>query len=398
MPAVDATVLETSRRAPRPQSGRRSELVAPVAAVLLAVAVVACGSQAPVAVPPAPSSAGAPGSSASGLPDAGASQVVVVPSPPATPATPAPIAETSPSPTPTWATWQPDAAFVQAKDQGRVILSGGKVRVVAQAPSPVQYPAALSLDTSWTRLMQEPPRVGVDDAGRAYTDYNYALLCGPGAAAVVLYYWPATRRSVTTRAGWFVEPVSVGPNRYARTYWKPTDPTGYGRGEIMYLAEVEWPVPDRGLPWWSRPGLMNWSAKPPSTDIWTLADAINWEASGGTDIHHFYVIQAASDLTMQALADHIHSDIAAGVPVVIAARTSDGSVALPFWSVRSTQRAVNHYVTVVGYDDTAGTYTLIDTCGPSCNDRNMRAGRGIIRQSALFSLIGAESDNDGIIW
>jgi hypothetical protein len=55
-------------------------------------------------------------------------------------------------------------------------------------------------------------------------------------------------------------------------------------------------------------------------------------------------------------------------------------------------------VTVVGYDDAAKTYSVMDTCGTTCNDRNMRSGVRTMSQAGLFSLIQAESDNDGIMW
>jgi hypothetical protein len=266
------------------------------------------------------------------------------------------------------------------------------------APAPPAYPANASLDTAWTGLIQEPPRSGTDDKGTAYTDYNYSLFCGAGTGAVVLYYWPASHGAVTTTTGSYAEPVNLGPNRYAKTYWKAQDGGGYARGMILSLAEVEWPAPDQGLSWWSKPGLMNWSASPPSTDVQNLVDAINWEASGRTTLGYFYVIVPASQLTAQALLDHVHADIALGVPVVVAARTSDGTNSLPYWYVKPTRSAVNHFVTIVGYDDAAGTYSVMDTCGTTCNDRNTRAGVGTIGQAALYSLILAESDDDGIMW
>ena len=40
----------------------------------------------------------------------------------------------------------------------------------------------------------------------------------------------------------------------------------------------------------------------------------------------------------------------------------------------------------------------MDTCGLTCNNRNVRGGVGNISQSALFALIRVESDNDGILW
>ncbi len=316
--------------------------------------------------------------------------------------TPVPTAGPTPTNPPTipeaGASWRPDAVLMQAKNEGRVALdSAGRAAILESAPTPA-YPVAAALDTHWSGLIQEPPRTGTDDKGVAYTDYNYALFCGAGAAAVTLYYWPATRPAVTTRAGYFAEPVNLGTNRYARTYWKAQDSGGYGRGMIMHLAVSQWPVPDRNQSWWPRPGLMNWDAHPPSTYVQNLVDGINWEASGQTRLNFFYVIAPASRLTAAALHDHVRADITLGVPVVIAARTSDGKYSLPFWRVKSAKSAVNHFVTVVGYDDKAGTYTVMDTCGTTCNDRNLRAGARTMSQAALFALIQAESDDDGIIW
>jgi hypothetical protein len=297
------------------------------------------------------------------------------------------------------ASWQPDPVLAAAKADGRVTIdSAGHAVILGVAPPAKDYPAAKALDTRWTGLIQEPPRTGVDDKGTAYTDYNYALFCGAGTAAVVLYYWPASHDAVTTKAGYFVEPVNLGANRYARTYWKATGAGGYGRGMILYLATAEWPAPDRNQTWWPRPGLMNWDAHPPSTYVQNLVDGINWEASGATRLNYFYVIVPASQLTADALRDYVHADIGLGRPVVIAARTSDGTHSLPNWSTKPAKSAVNHFVTLVGYDDTAGTYTVMDTCGITCNDRNMRAGVRTISQSSLFSLIQAEVDDDGIMW
>ena len=321
--------------------------------------------------------------------------------------TPTETAAPTPGPTPTnppvipaaGASWQPDPVLAAAKAEGRVTIdSAGHAVILNAAPPARAYPAAAALDTRWTGLIQEPPRTGVDDKGTPYTDYNYSLFCGSGTAAVVLYYWPATHNAVTSKAGYFAEPVNLGANRYARTYWKAQDAGGYGRGMILYLATAEWPGPDRNQTWWPRPGLMNWDAHPPSTYVQNLVDGINWEASGASRINYFYVIVPASQLTAAALLDHVHADIGLGVPVVIAARTSDGSHSLPNWSTKPAKSAVNHFVSLVGYDDTAGTYTVMDTCGLTCNDRNTRAGARTISQTSLFSLIEAEVDDDGIMW
>jgi hypothetical protein len=313
--------------------------------------------------------------------------------------TPLPPAPRTAAPTQTDRPWQQDPAFLRDKLEGRVVLDAqGEVVILSSLPGPRDYPSTRSLDTSWTGLIQEPPRVGTDDHGKPYTDWNYSLFCGAGAGTVVLYYWKATRKVVTTTAGTFTEPVNVGTNRYASTYWGSQSAGGYGRGMVMYMAEVEWPTIDQGLSWWKRPGLMNWDARPPSTDVPNLIDAVNWEASGRTRLNYFYVAVPASKLTPQDLLAHVHTDISMGVPVVVAARTSNNQVSLPFWRVKPTKSAVNHFITIVGYDDNAGTYTVIDTCGVSCSDSNTRSGVSTVSQATLYALILAESDDDGIMW
>jgi hypothetical protein len=53
---------------------------------------------------------------------------------------------------------------------------------------------------------------------------------------------------------------------------------------------------------------------------------------------------------------------------------------------------------VVGYDDTAKTYSVMDTCGPGCNSTGLAVGVRTISQAALWTLMRAETDDDGIIW
>jgi hypothetical protein len=295
--------------------------------------------------------------------------------------------------------WRPDAALVAAKNQGRVTIVGGQVVVVDTPPAPVNYPASAKLDTRWTSRIQEPPPKGKDDHDVAYFDSTYAVLCGPGAATVVLYYWSNSYGNVTTKSGTFTEPVNIGKSWRASTFWVARDEGGYGRGMIMYIAMEAWPEQNKNKSWWSRPGLMNWSNRPPSTEVPNMVDLLNWEASGHQGVSYFYVSTPSSELTQQTLLDHVHSDINAGVPVLIAAAASNGTVALPNWSVTSRiSHSTNHFVTVVGYDDRAGTYDVMDTCGYHCNTLDERGSVRSIRQIDLFTLIMAESDADGIIW
>lgn len=302
-----------------------------------------------------------------------------------------------PRPTP-GSSWQPDPAFFAAKMSGRVGRDAAGQATLLEAAATPSYPTADSLNTSWSGLIQEPPRTGTDDRGAAYTDFNYSGLCGAGAAAVTLYYWPASVAAVKTRAGSFTEPINWGSPYHATTYWKATGPNGYGRGMIMYLSETLLPTPDKGASWWQLPGLIDWTARPAATNVANLTDGLNWEASGGKRLDYFYVAVPASSLKLADLQAFVRADIGLGVPMIVAARTSNGTVALPFWSVKSTARAVNHFVAIVGYDDAARTFSVMDTCGTTCNDKNTRGGVRAMSQSDLFALIVSESDNDGVIW
>jgi hypothetical protein len=144
--------------------------------------------------------------------------------------------------------------------------------------------------------------------------------------------------------------------------------------------------------------MIDWTTRPAATYVANLTAGVNWEASGGSKLDYFYAAVPASSLSQADLQVFVHTDIHYGVPVIIAARTSNGTYALPYWNVESTSRAVNHFVTIVGYDDTAGTYSVMDTCGTTCNDKNVRAGVKSMSQAAVFALIMAESDDDGVIW
>src|ERR1700690_3844374 len=119
-------------------------------------------------------------------------------------------------PTPRDHPWTADPALILAKNEGRVSVdAAGLVEISTAAPQPRTYATAAVLPTVWSGFIQEPPTSGRDDSGAAYVDYNYKLLCGPGTAAVVLYYFPASHVAVTTRSATFREPVNLGRYRYA---------------------------------------------------------------------------------------------------------------------------------------------------------------------------------------
>jgi hypothetical protein len=67
------------------------------------------------------------------------------------------------------------------------------------------------------------------------------------------------------------------------------------------------------------------------------------------------------------------------------------SVHLPNWPANAP-----HSITIVGYDDTAGTYTYVDTCGPHCSGGGTAGSVYTVSQSTMYSLI--HSHPEGIVW
>lgn len=297
-----------------------------------------------------------------------------------------------------------DQAFVIAKEQGRVrVHPDGHVEILATAPA-VSYQSSVQLDTSWTGSVWEPQGSGKDDSGAPYTDNNYWNFCGPGATAVALWYWPngyIFDTSTTLPLAQYSEPNKKLAT-WAATSWKGADSVSNGRGAIMYLAEYEWPAPDLSLWTWS--GVIDWASSYPNdgTPVDRIRDALNWEISGETSQSPTSVtgpyawMPYSAGLTQSALHTYVQRDIAGqGTPLVANVATSSGRYNLQNWGKRGS---VNHSITIVGYDDSKGTYTYIDTCGPGCNNSGAPAGVYHVSQQTLWALLGAETDHDGIIW
>jgi hypothetical protein len=275
-----------------------------------------------------------------------------------------------------------DAGWTSAKVRNAVHrTANGSFAVRTELPV-AALPSVKRLVTAVTQLVVEPPGSGVDDRGMSFVDANYWNFCAPGGATVAAYYFGSTR--VTGQAaGYFVEPY--GPAR-VRTYWASADTaSGYatkGRAYLMYLAEQVFP------PGWATPGLAEFSYYP--TTGATLADtrdAINWEISGHAPgwASWYYAVQPAGGTRFSE--SQLHSDVtwAIGydnVPIVAAVNTGY----LPNWS-----RALGHTIAIVGYDDVAGTYTYLDTCGKLCNGSagNRNGGIYTIGRRALYQAIAA---------
>jgi hypothetical protein len=193
-----------------------------------------------------------------------------------------------------------------------------------------------------------------DDAGYCYIDRNYWNFCGPGAAANALQYWG--KNINTYAAGYYNEPSQSVYHTSQNTYWTSSD---HNRSYLMYIA-MQTDPPSFG----NWPGLPNYSTYPTGgSTLIDMRDVLNWEASGhgtlGNWSTYFYARVSSSGLTSGTLNNDVSADIDSGAPVVAEVMTQD----LPNWP---SSKSLVHFVTIVGYDNVASTYTYVDSCGTAC--------------------------------
>ena len=193
-----------------------------------------------------------------------------------------------------------------------------------------------------------------DDAGTPYGgstgNTDFFRMCGPGAADVALWYWPAPFNAL---------PSNTVTDHGVTTTWK-------SERWRAYMTQLAWQIQ---WPGWLHPGMQDQTIYPSAgTTLYGMQGGLNWEASGenpNTWLNYFYVIvwnNAQEQPSDQAnFHSRVVSDIASSsVPVVAEVNAN----MLPNWQRTGMNR---HYITILGYDDTAGTYTYTDTCGKSTN-------------------------------
>lgn len=278
-----------------------------------------------------------------------------------------------------------DPTWVALKNANRISRLGSGEVVVLPAPMAVPAVATASLSTSVTARIVESQGNLYDDLHHALTDSNYWNFCTAGGSDVALYYFKPG--NVTGWApGYFSEPY--GPH-VSTTYWANSDTgtssdtsNGYatkGRAYLMYLAEQVRP------PSYSTPGILNFSSYPTTGgSITDVRDALNWEASshGSNWSTYFYIWRGTSGLSQATLLANVTWDIAAGAATVVDLNTYVSSTYhLPNWT-----RNVGHTVAIVGYNNTAGTYTYLDTCGVACGSTS-NGGTHAVAQSTMYQLI-----------
>jgi hypothetical protein len=418
---------------------------------LAGVALFAAGSAAPAPSPSPASTAGEPLAFASGA-GATPSELVVPgtlyqsPSPGDTPGPTFPPLDlfVTPSPAPARGALPTDPSdrrdprrplpvqsmdWLTLKAAGRIAIVDRGVAVLPARSDPLldqssglPLPDKRTLDLGWTRWVVEPFGYGHDAKGNYYSNLNYWNLCGDGAMTVALWYWQQLtgHPDVTGTAGYFLDPYGAeavpwpanGPNVPASkgalvgTYWSGSDAvsgfTAHGRGFVMYMSMSARPATwqSSGFAVFAKDGKALYpTLGTPRTNIQA---GLNWEVSGHDnaswpEAYYASVIRPdptlARDLTAAVMLD-VGRD---GVPVIGAVDTYN----LPNWQNGSATPHIRHAVAIVGYDNTSNppTFTYLDTCGHSCNNRggNQNGQIHVIAQSQMVLAI-KNTVGSGFVW
>lgn len=256
----------------------------------------------------------------------------------------------------------PTNGFYNVLYKGKVGWSSG---LYLKVPTP---PAIRTLDTTVVAEIVEPRGSGSDALGHSYTDKNYWNFCAPGATTAALSFFGS--HATSWPAGYFEEPY--GPYRI-KTYWDDAHSHAY----LMHIAEQVQP------PNFTTPGLPSFSTYPTTgSSLHDTRDVLNWEASNhaSTWKTFFYEDVAGSTVSATTLHNDVRRDVFGGHAVVADVNTAY----LPNWS-----RSLGHAIAIVGYDDSAGTYAYVDTCGAACNGSSQATNGGVwhISQSRMHTAI-----------
>lgn len=319
--------------------------------------------------------------------------------------------------------------WLTQKAAGRIAILDRGVAVLPERSDPLldqssglPVPDKRTLDLTWTRWVVEPFGYGHDAKGSYYSNLNYWNLCGDGAMTVALWYWQQLtgHPDVTGTAGYFLDPYASeavpwpakGPSLPSSkgaligTYWSGSDSVSgfkaHGRGFVMYMSMSAQPATwqSAGFAVFAKDGKALYpTLGTPRTNIQA---GLNWEVSGHDpaswpDAYYASVIRPdptlARDLTAAVMLD-VGRD---GVPVIGAVDTYN----LPNWQNGAATPHIRHAVAIVGYDNTANppTFTYLDTCGKSCNNRggNQNGQIHVIAQSQMVLAI-RNTVGSGFVW
>ena len=146
----------------------------------------------------------------------------------------------------------------------------------------------------------------------------------------------------------------------------------------MHIAEQVSP------PSFSAAGLPSFSTYPTTgSSLGDIRDVLNWEASNhATGWSAFFYEKISASVSAATLHADIARDVTGNHGVVVTVDTTY----LPNWS-----RGLGHAIAIVGYDDSAGTYAYVDTCGKACNGSAQATNGGVwhVSQSKMHTAIAA---------
>ncbi len=252
-------------------------------------------------------------------------------------------------------------------------------------PAPLAYTLPTSInhiDRVWEPSDGNHPNNGPntsskDDAGKNYaTDTSFFDLCGPGAVTVALAYWPGMPITMSSAN-------VLDPTKNVTTSWTSNRYRGY----LLYLA---WQIQPPG---WNSPGLMDTTHYQSwGTTLQAIRDGLNWEISGhdqSTWANRYYTLtywgnegSSQPTQTPQILHAQVVDDVYFNSVPVIAEVNAQ---LLPTWN---TNRSINHFVTIIGYNDSTSTYYYTDTCANSTNcGSSFDGGVHTVSQSQMWKAI-----------
>jgi hypothetical protein len=318
-------------------------------------------------------------------------------------------------------TTKQDPAWL-AKKRAHMVVSGlrpnqpkgtkANPHTLLQPYSAASAPAALTLNTTYTTNVREPsdgdqPNFGcnvstgvcgahTDDNGNAYgystgyCQYGYycdmVRLCGPGASDVALWYWPAPANGMNTYATDWAPNFAHGLPAVSTT-WHGVDVDNVYRMR-GYMAYLAWQTLVPGY----ASGMQDTDYFPSAgTTLWKIERTLNWEASGNNTSNwngYFYIHEWWNQNTQAMFQDDVVTDISvSSVPVVAEVDASK----LPNWA--GAVGPINHFITIIGYDNNQHLYTYTDTCGhmTACNGASANKDTGVytIDQTKLWNAITA---------
>lgn len=289
-----------------------------------------------------------------------------------------------------------DPSWIAAKNSGRVHRNAQGIPTVLTVQPLLTYPSHFTLATTPSQVAEPYGSGYYDDHHHSYRDDNYWRFCGPGSATVTAYYW-SNVNVLGWPAGNFTEPNGT---HQTKTYWAASDTGGsidtsegfatIGRSYLMYMAEQVNP------PNFLVPGIVTFNAYPTTAgaSMPDTRDGLNWEISGHNQSlwqNYYYVWQPNSGSRFTAanlLTDVEYCVYYDGTSVLVAVDTAY----LPNWGI-----SLAHAITIIGYDNVAGTYTYIDTCASRCRTGggSQNTGTYTATQTAMWHALSSTGLKSG---